>query len=163
MYFFFGPRLKLSEICYLGNPHLPLLSLAEQWARRGDADFSRSSRGPGLRALVACACKRAEPDANDGNLRSVGRSVRVSASRSSVGRSVGPSVGRPAGQCRSLVGPSSTHQSPRPSPQLDSIARLVDGSVQGLEDEFFDEITSCMDQAPNLVESHDAAWAGFGE
>mmetsp|Transcript_26570 Transcript_26570/g.71212 ORF Transcript_26570/g.71212 Transcript_26570/m.71212 type:complete len:284 (+) Transcript_26570:71-922(+) len=44
---------------------------------------------------------------------------------------------------------------------LDSIARLVDGSVQGLEDEFFDEITSCMDQAPNLVESHDAAWAGF--
>ena len=45
--------------------------------------------------------------------------------------------------------------------QLDSIARLVDGSVQGLEDELFDDIMSCMAKAPNLVDSHEAAWAGF--
>jgi len=44
---------------------------------------------------------------------------------------------------------------------LDSIARLVDGSVNGLEDELFDDIMACMAQAPNLVESHEAAWAGF--
>jgi hypothetical protein len=44
---------------------------------------------------------------------------------------------------------------------LDSIARMVDGSLSGIDDDFFNELVDCMSQATNLVESHDAAWAGF--
>ena len=44
---------------------------------------------------------------------------------------------------------------------LDSIARLVDGSKPGVPDEYFDKLVSCMGQSKDLIESHDAAWAGF--
>jgi hypothetical protein len=44
---------------------------------------------------------------------------------------------------------------------LDSIARMVDGSVSGVDDNYFNKLVSCMQQAsnvpgaPNLVQSHD--------
>ena len=44
---------------------------------------------------------------------------------------------------------------------IDSIARMVDGSVQGVDDQYFEKLVECMGRAENLVASHDAAWAGF--
>jgi hypothetical protein len=38
---------------------------------------------------------------------------------------------------------------------LDSIARMVDGSVSGIDDTYFNTLVDCMQQATNLVESHD--------
>ena len=44
---------------------------------------------------------------------------------------------------------------------LDSIARMVDGSLPGVSDSFFDSLSTCMGTSTNLTASHDAAWTGF--
>ena len=46
---------------------------------------------------------------------------------------------------------------------LDSIARMVDSTLPGVNDTFFSELMQCMGTGGNLVESHDASWRGFRE
>jgi hypothetical protein len=38
---------------------------------------------------------------------------------------------------------------------LDSIARMVDGSSSGIEDDFFNQLVSCMSQPKDLMASSD--------
>jgi len=44
---------------------------------------------------------------------------------------------------------------------LDSIARMVDSTLAGVDDAYFDKLVLCMEQSKDLMASHDAAWAGF--
>ena len=44
---------------------------------------------------------------------------------------------------------------------LDSVARMVDSTLAGVDDGFFDELLQCMGSSTDLVAAHDSAWAGF--
>ena len=44
---------------------------------------------------------------------------------------------------------------------LDSVARMVDSTLAGVDDGFFDELLQCMGTSTDLVAAHDSAWAGF--
>ena len=44
---------------------------------------------------------------------------------------------------------------------LDSLARMADSTLAGIDDAFWTDMLACMDTAPDLVASHDAGWAGF--
>jgi len=57
--------------------------------------------------------------------------------------------------------PAASHGQNMTRMMIDSIARMVDGSLQGVDDAYFEKLVDCMGRAKDLVASHDAAWAGF--